>query len=175
VADKRKLKDSTGITISQSENQKINVFSWCVFEDTPAPLCSNIATSENGKPVVLSCNGSSFDNGYNIRIDTIIRLVNEEKASYLLIGSNRCGNLCLDYLAALYSLHAGAITERQKCFYDGKNYSDEVEFNYLVNEKIKSEPNFRVKHNLLFCPVFSEDGTRKIGNRSYKIVLGKTD
>jgi hypothetical protein len=175
LLEQRKLKDSTKITISQSKDQKITVLSWCIFNKSPTAMCSNIAVAENVKPVVLSRNGSTVDSGYNIQVDTIIKLVYKERPLYLLIGSNKCGNLCLDYLAALYSLNKGIITSKQEAFYDGKNYSDEVLFNYLINEKIKSEPKFQVKHNLLVCPIFSDDRTKKIGNKTYKIVGGKAD
>ncbi len=172
-ADLNKIEDSTEIKILVSADKKLKVVSWCIFDFYPTPLCSSIMVP-NGiiKSKIISFNeNSKMDFGNNVQIDTIVEITSKRIPYYFLFGSNKCGNLCVQRIASGYSIFDGSIRKCSNIFYDGKNYFDDVEFNYLLSEKIKPDPTFQIQSKQLICPFFNDDRTKETGSKSYKILL----
>lgn len=172
-SDLKKIEDSTEIKILSSTDKKLKVVSWCIFDFYPTPLCSSIIVPNNtikSKIISFNENGNN-DFGNNVQIDTIVEMTSKGVAYYFLFGSNKCGNLCIQRIASGYSTYDGYVKKCSKVFYDDKNYFDDVEFNYLLSEKIKSEPTFQIRSNKLICPLFNDDRTKEISSKAYKIFL----
>lgn len=168
-SDLKTIAEKSGMKISLSKDQKLKIVSWQVFESSPTPMCSNLILFDM-KSKILSLNGTGDkDFGDNIQNDTIIDIVIKNKPYYILIGSNKCGNLCIQELASLYSIFNGKLTKCSKVFFDGKEYSDDVTFDYLINENIKTEPSFQIDNLKLISPVLNNSRTQIIGTKKYQI------
>jgi hypothetical protein len=167
----RRIVTQTGIKVATSRDSKLKIISWSVQNPYPTPpMCSNIALIKGLKSVPISLNGiGENDSGNNILIDTIIQMGPEGKTCYLLIGSNKCGNLCVQEIAALYSILNNELEKYSNAFYYNGQYLNELEFDYIINDKIRSEPHFRVENTKLISPAFNDDNTKQIGIRKYQI------
>ncbi len=160
----------TDIKYCKSKDDVLTIFSWSVFNSIPNPSCSNVAFI-GSKPIMLSMNGTvNNDFGQNIQIDTIIDIRAESKFDYLLIGSNKCDNLCVQQIASVYSISHSNLSKCDSAFYDGQEYLNDLEFDYLLNNLIKTEPHFEKNDNSIKCPIFNDDRTKLIKNKIYKIV-----
>jgi hypothetical protein len=167
--DLKETAEKSGLKITTSKDKKLKVVSWQVFEFSPTPMCSNLMLFDN-KSQIISLNGTSEkDFGENIQNDTIIDLRIKNKPYYILIGSNKCGSLCIQELASLYSIVDGKLIKCSKAFFDGNRYSDDIEFDYLINENLKNEPSFKIDKLELISPVFNDSKTEIIGTKKYQI------
>lgn len=171
-SDLQKISDLSNLQISKSRDRKLIVVSWCVFNQYPSPSCSRVLIAGKTSEIISS-NGSDGDEfGDNVQNDSIVQLFSSDgKSSYVLLGSNKCGNLCIHQMASVYNVNKGKIFKRTKVFYDGKISIDDVEFDYLINDQIKIEPRFTVKDNILTSPLFKADKSGVEGKKSYKIKI----
>jgi hypothetical protein len=173
VSDLKRISDSSKIEILSSKDRKLQIFSWEAENPYPTPpMCSNIAIIDDKTTHVISLNGTG-DNDFadNLSIDTIIQLSGSVKTGYLLIGSNKCGNLCEQSEASVYSILNNELKKNPGAFLCSGQYFDDVEFHYLINDKISSEPRFQINDLELTCPLFSGDRTKQSGVKKYKIIL----
>jgi hypothetical protein len=160
------------ITILTSRAKDLKIFSWSAFNFTSDHRCSSIAVFKGHKPVVISFHSDDeSDFGVNVELDSMIELKYSGQTYYILIGSNKCGNICIKEVASVYSALDGKLSKRSKVFFDGEHYLDDVEFNYILNDQIKPEPNFKIENREIISPVFDERRARLISTKKYKIEL----
>lgn len=168
-SDLLQIKANTGIKIVFSNDKKITVVSWRVFESYEIPMCSNFIFY-NGTAKAVSLNGTEdSDFGDNIQNDKILQVKLKDKACYILTGSNKCGNLCILEMASLYFISNGSIKKCSNSFFDGKKYFDDVQFDYLINEKMKVEPSFKIQAKKLVYPTFNADNDIIVGSNGLEI------
>ena len=173
-SDLSKISKLTDIRICNSQDKKLKVVSWCVFFSQPNPSCSSIAFYNGHLAKKISINENSDDDfGDNVQTDTVVDVLLKGRVYYVLSGSNKCGNLCIQNMASIYSVSNGSIVKCSHFFYDGKDYLDDVEFNYVLNDEIENEPSFRIENGELICPVFNETRIKQIGSKKYKITPDK--
>ncbi len=168
----KKIADSTEAKFIKSNDNKLKMFSWGVFESLQIPFYSNLLMSNNTRSNMISRNSNdNNDFGENVQYDSIIDITIQNKSYYVLLGSNKCGNLCLYKTASVYSIIDFAIVKCINVFFDGKNYLSDIKFDYLINENIKAEPAFSLKNNQIECPVFNNDKTRLTGTVLYNLII----
>lgn len=168
----KRIRKLTGIKIILSRDNSLIIVSWGVFNSYPIPLYSNLVFLK-GKIKIISLNGTGTENdfGDNIQIDTVCIIHIKTMPYYILIGSNKCGNLCIEERASLYRISNGEIIKSSNSFFDGKKYFNDIRFNYLINDFTKVEPVFLVQNTSLISPLFNKDKTKVIGNKKYKIIV----
>lgn len=171
-SDVNVIKEKTEIKFLYSKDKRVLLLSWCVFASYQIPLCSDIVFFD-GTSKIIALNGTGEDNdfGENIQIDSIYQIKLKNKFFYIMAGSNKCGNLCITQNASLYSVIKGRIVNCSRSFFDGKNYFDNVQFDYLVNENIKTFPTFKIEKLQLICPRFNKSKTKVIGSQKYSIIV----
>jgi hypothetical protein len=173
-ADRQKIPISMGIKISRSQDKRISMVSWCIFYDQPVRACSAIAMWDvNRNKIISSTEMGDRDVGNNIGNDTIIDISLDGRTYYVLVGSNKCGNLCVDEIASVYTFQHGEFVKCTRAFFDGKEYADDVEFNYKLTNKLGSEPSFRIGNDFLICPVFDEFHEVKTDEKKYRILADR--
>lgn len=166
------MSQRTEIRSLKSQDGKLRVVSWCAFIFSNSPMCSNMALIKNAKPAYISINSyGDNDFGNNIEIDTIFEKKYENKFYYILLGSNKCGNLCIQETASVYSIEGNKFVKRTHVLFDGTNFFDDAKFDYFINNKIEGEPSFKIVDGELISPVFNEDKTKIISSKKYKIKL----
>ena len=167
----KRIREQTGIKIILSKDYSLVIVSWGAFNSYPIPLCSNLIFFK-GKIKIISLNGTGTENdfGDNIQIDTVCTIHIKARPYYILIGSNKCGNLCIEERASLYRISNGEIIKSSNSFFDGKKYFNDIRFNYLINDLTKVEPVFLVQNTSLISPLFNKDKTKVTGNKKYKIM-----
>lgn len=168
-SDLKQIKGKTEIKIVVSDDKKLTVVSWCVFDSYEVPMCSNFIFY-NGNTKAISLNGTGDnDFGDNIQNDKILQVKLKDKTCYILTGSNKCGNLCILEMASMYFISKGNITKCSNSFFDGKKYFADIQFDYLINDKMKVEPTFQIQGKKLVYPTFNEDNDRIIGSKGLEI------
>jgi hypothetical protein len=168
----QEISHATEIKISYSRDSGLKVVSWCAFSFAPSPTCSNVAVFKRGKTPTTSVNNNSeVDFGINIQVDTIIKEKYKDKPYYILIGSNKCGNLCIQEIASIYSISGGKLVKHFHAFYDGNYFLNDLKFDYILNDQIAKEPYFMIVNGAIICPVFNERKTKVISRKRYNIKL----
>jgi hypothetical protein len=170
-SDLKRIVEKTQIIIKISNDNRLVLVSWHVFDFYPIPMCSNIVFFD-GKVKLMSLNGTANnDFGDNIQNDTIYKITLKSKPFYILMGSNKCGNLCIQEMASMYSISNGNLVKCINSFFDGKNYLTDVQFDYLINSEMKIEPNFQIQNSQLIRPIFNEDKTKIVGSKRFTITV----
>jgi len=165
----RTIAKKTTLKLIISKDLNLRILSWKAFEFSPTQMCSNLMLFAD-KSKLISLNGAGDqDFGENIQFNKIIDLKIKNKTYYLVIGANQCGNLCIQKLATIYSIVKDDLIKCTRTFFDGNVYSDKIEFNYLINDKLKNEPIFRVNNLELLTPIFNEYKTQILGTKKYQI------
>lgn len=168
--DLNSIKAKTSIKIVFNKDRKLMLVSWQVFYSYPTPMCSNLLFF-NGEAKSISLNGTGDDNdfGDNIQYDRIYEVPLKHSINYVITGSNKCGNLCIQKEASLYSVSNGKLSKCENSFIDrGKRVTD-VQFDFLINEYIKFDPNFKIENQEIICPVFNQEKTKMIGSKIINI------
>jgi hypothetical protein len=173
-SDLSEISKLTDVNICNSQDKRLKVISWCVFLSQPNPTCSSIVFYNGNLAKKISINqNDDGDFGNNVQNDTVIDFLFKGNVYYVLFGVNKCGNLCIQKMASIYSVLNGSIVKCLRAFYDGKDYLDDAEFNYVLNDEIRNEPSFRIEKRELVCPVFNDRRTKQIGEKRYKILFDK--
>jgi hypothetical protein len=163
-SDFKQIKAKTEIKILFSADNKITVISWCIFKSYQTPMCSNLIFY-NGKTKVVSLNGAGDnDFGENVQTDKIFQVKFNDKTCYILTASNKCGNLCVQEMASLYFISNENIKKCSDSFFDGKKYFSDIQFDYLINDKIKVEPAFKIQGKRLVYPKFNKRNDKIMGS-----------
>lgn len=172
-SDFKRIVEKTEIKINVSDDNRLILISWHVFNLYPIPMCSNVMFFD-GKAKIISLNGTeNNDFGDNIQNDRIYKITLKNIPFYILIGSNKCGNLCVQEMASMYSISNERVVKCLNSFFDGENYLTDIQFDYLINSEMKIEPNFQIQNNQLICPIFNEYKTKIIGSKPFKIIATK--
>lgn len=172
-SDFKIIVEQTEIKINVSDDNRLVLVSWHVFDLYPIRMCSNVMFFD-GKTKIISLNGTdNNDFGDNIQNDRIYQITLKDNPFYILIGSNKCGNLCIQEMASMYSISNGSIVKCVNSFSDGINYLTDIQFDYLINNEMKLEPNFQIRNNELISPIFNEDRTKIVGSKRFKIIATK--
>jgi len=167
-SDLQKIIDSTDIKVIISKDAKLKAISWMINNDLPEPTCCNVFILGTRKPQIISIGGTTGqDFGINVQLNKIIDVSLKNKTFYLLIGSNKCGNLCIEKLASLYVVSDSLIVKCPKAFLSGTKYLDEVKFEYSLNGE--KEPSFHVINTKLISPIFDRNKEKIVGNKVYEI------
>ncbi|HTE33504.1 MAG TPA: hypothetical protein VK666_24145 [Chryseolinea sp.] len=166
----KQLAKATGVKISLSKDKKLRILSWSILNLTANPPCNNIAIVDNGSSELIPANGNAEEFGPSIQIDSISQVIGQ-RGLYILMGSNKCALLCIRKTVSLYKLQEASISKVSRCFFDGKLYSDDVEFSYFMNEQQKAEPYFKIRDRKLLCPIFNEQKTRQVGVKDFSIIV----
>ena len=154
--------------ISTNDNLLI-ALTWQVFGFYPIPLNSNIIIYKN-KPTVVSINGTG-DNDYgdNIGIDKVQKITLNKKPYYLVFGSNKCGNLCIQETLTMYKVFKDELIKNEYSFKNGKNKISDLKFDYLLNQDIKITPCFKIQGEYVLFPIFNKLKTKLIAYKKIKI------
>lgn len=162
-SDFKQIKANTEIKILFSMDMKVAVITWSIFNSYQIPMCSNIIFY-NGNTMAVSLNGAGdSDFGENVQTDKILQIKLNDKTCYILTGSNKCGNLCIQEIASLYYISYGNIKKCSNSFFNGKKYFSDIKFDYQINDKIKVEPEFKIQGNSLVYPKFNKGNDKIIG------------
>lgn len=157
------------ISFAISEDRKCICVSWPVFNSYPTPMFSRIIFYE-GQKKVLSQNGTG-DNDFGENVDAykVTLATNKGQTHCILLGSNKCGNICVRELAEAYLL--GSDIEESPLFFDGKRNVSRIEFDYLLNDHLDLLTSFEISNNTLLLPLFNFSKTKKVGVRKIKMDL----
>jgi len=169
-SDYRSISKSTDLIIQFSQDKRILLVSWRVLVNLPQQSCFNILWIA-GKASSVSSMKTDSENHYenSVQVDKIVDFNLRGKTYYMLMGSNRCGNLCIKEMVSSFDISNHGKLNPAGIFYDGKKYSQELGFDYVLNEEIKVEPEFLIKGDELTCPLFNEHRTKIVGSKRYKI------
>lgn len=170
-SDFNRIESETSVKIVFNTDRRLMLVSWQVFNFYSTPMCSNLLFF-NGEVKGISLNGAGDDNdfGENIQYDKIYEVpLKHNVVDYVITGSNKCGNLCIQKKASLYSIFNGKIYKCQNSFIDGEKHITDIQFDFLVNEYIKFDPTFKIENQEIIYPVFNEEKTKMIGSKIIKI------
>lgn len=169
-SDYRTISKSTDIKIMFSQDKKLMLVSWRVLFNLPNPVCINILWI-GGKATKISSMEADSEEEYesNVQVNKIVDFNLWGKVYYILTGSNRCGNLCIQEVISAFYIGTHGKLNPAGIFYDGKKYKQKLGFNYILNVDTKEEPAFLIKGDELTCPVFNVERTKVIGSKRYKI------
>ena len=164
------ISKSTDIKILFSQDKKLVVVSWRILNNIPNQECINILWM-GGKATGANAMKVDTEEKYanNVQITKIVDFNLGGKVYYLLMGSNRIGNLdILEMISAFYITNNGKFNPAS-IFSDGNKSYQELGFDYILNVDIKEEPAFLIKGDELTCPIFNGYRTKVTGYKKYKI------
>jgi hypothetical protein len=169
IDEAKTIKENTEIEIVFSGDKKLQLVSWGVFSFFPIPLCTSLLIY-GGRAEIISLNGTLLnDFGYNIQYEKIHDFKFNNRSYYLLTGSNKCVNLCIEKIMSMYFIHDGKMTKCVNSFIDGKKSMNDLMFDYLINQYTKSQPAFQIQGKSIICPIFNSAKTKVIGNKKIRI------
>lgn len=169
--DLKRISNVTGLKILISKDNKLKVVSWGVFNSAPEPKYSNILIGNKKNKIVPLKGKRGKDFRIDFELDTIIDILSKNKTHYLLMGSNKCGNLCIQKSVFLYTIIDSNVIECSNAFFDDIDSINNIRFSYTINENMISEPFFYIDNNELITPIISDDKLSIIGNKRYKIIF----
>jgi len=149
----KKCLERNGFMLYTIDN--ISILEWSTFEGTNFPRVTN----------VLFINGKSYDITplFDLRIESFKKY----KDGYILIGSIKCGNLCITNKTISFKIINNTIILNS--FVDETSKKKEIVFNYYLNIEIKNNLSFKVKKDSIVCPLLNKDKTKVIGEKMYYI------
>ena len=164
------ISKSTDITIQFSQDKKLMLVSWSTLFYLPHQVCFNILWID-GKATNISSMKVDSDGDYEnyVQVNKIVDFNLRGRVYYIFMGSNRCGNLCIQEMISAFYIGINSKLNPAGIFYDGKKCNQELGFDYILNEDTKEEPAFLIKEDELICPIFNEHRTKVTGSRKYKI------
>ena len=169
-ADYNAISRTKDINILFSQDKKLMVVSWRMLINIPHQECINILWI-GGKATKISSIEADSKEEYesSVQVNKIVDFNLPGRIYYLLMGSNRIGNLDILEMISAFYISSNFRLKPASIFYDGKKYNQVLGFDYIFNVDIKEEPSFLIKGDELIFPVFNEYRTKAIGSKRYKI------